>query len=169
MPSSMDAIEIFCLAKPMSFRLKRSLPRYYTAAKRTKSTASSTIKRDILQWTSVQDHLHKIAETNGQVVLADIERLRPRSHAPPGTLTYEAQYNQLVEKITSSFNAKQLRQFLKLYDISVPSDRKKNNWAAAIIEEQWNWPPLAAIREQERAAEMSVESALFCNNLFTRG
>lgn len=113
---------------------------------------------NILEWTSVQEHLDKLAATNGQLVLADIERCRPASHAPPGTPTYELQYKELVEKITGSFTVQQLRKFLKLYEIPLPSKSKKEECAIAIMENQWTWPSLAAIRERERQTETDIES-----------
>ncbi|KAJ7487709.1 hypothetical protein B0H11DRAFT_1107355 [Mycena galericulata] len=112
---------------------------------------------NILEWTSVQEHLEQISETNGQLVLADIERCQPPSHARPGTPTYEAQYNELRDKLTKSFNLKQLRKFLKLYEIA-PLKKTKDECAVVIMEDQWNWPSLSAIRERERESEIDVET-----------
>ncbi|KAJ7070929.1 hypothetical protein C8F01DRAFT_1108362 [Mycena amicta] len=107
---------------------------------------------------AIQEHLDNISQTSTSVVLHDLERLRPASHASPESPIYASEYTDLLQRLTSAFNADQLRQFLKLYNIPLPTDRKKGPLAIAIIEKQWNWPALAAIREQERAAELGAET-----------
>ncbi|KAJ7110108.1 hypothetical protein C8R44DRAFT_634657 [Mycena epipterygia] len=113
---------------------------------------------NILEWNSIKEHLKELSDTNGKLVIADIERCRPRSHAAPGSNEYEKEYNDLLEKITKSFTGKQLRQFLELYELPLPSARgRKEPYATTIIEQQWNWPSLSAIREQQRETETDVE------------
>ncbi|KAF7339380.1 hypothetical protein MSAN_02151900 [Mycena sanguinolenta] len=105
----------------------------------------------------LQEHLNDLAETNGKVVLADIERCRPASHTTPGTPAYEEEYNSLFKKISDSFNVKQLRSFAKMYGISLPSVRQKQEFVVAIMEE-WNWPSLTTIREKQKEVEPGVET-----------
>ncbi|KAJ7235909.1 hypothetical protein B0H12DRAFT_1238648 [Mycena haematopus] len=112
---------------------------------------------DVVGKNKLREHLNKLAETNGNLVLADIERCRPPSHTTPGTPAYEAEYNSLFKKISDSFNVKQLRHFAKLYGLSLPSVRTKQEYVDAIMEE-WNWPSLAAIREKQKEAEPAVET-----------
>ncbi|KAJ7837507.1 hypothetical protein B0H14DRAFT_1095576 [Mycena olivaceomarginata] len=105
----------------------------------------------------LKEHLEKLAETNGKLVLADIERCRPPSHTAPGSVIYEAEYNNLFKKISDSFTTKQLHQFAKLYGMSWPSRPVKKDYVHAILE-GWNWPSLATIREKQKEAEPAVET-----------
>ncbi|KAJ6610101.1 hypothetical protein B0H10DRAFT_1954142 [Mycena sp. CBHHK59/15] len=95
--------------------------------------AQPPVRPSILEWTSVQAHLRDLAETNGKIVLADIER------------SHDVLYR------------KQLRQFLKLYDIALPAQRKED-CALAIMEKQWNWPSLALIQAHEQEAKEDVKT-----------
>ncbi|KAJ7925888.1 hypothetical protein B0H13DRAFT_1973766 [Mycena leptocephala] len=158
----------------MSLCLKRFplvfFPRYYASA------ASSRAKKPIgshnrpklkypnrpppgphiLDTGDIRKHLDQLAETNGKLVLADIERCRPASHGTPGTPKYETEYTDLAKKIIGSFTAKQLQEFLKLYGL--PSrDRPKLACAVAIMEE-WDWPSLTTIQEQKRESQMDTET-----------
>jgi hypothetical protein len=111
----------------------------------------------ILDTGDIRKHLDQLAETNGKLVLADIERCRPASHGTPGTPKYETEYTDLAKKIIGSFTAKQLQEFLKLYGL--PSrDRPKLACAVAIMEE-WDWPSLTTIQEQKRESQMDTESS----------
>ncbi len=105
----------------------------------------------------LQEHLDKLAETNGKLVLADIERCRPPSHTAAGTLVYETEYNNLFKKLSDSFTNKQLRHFAKLYGMSLLSTRTKQEIVDAILKE-WDWPSLTTRREKQREAEQGVES-----------
>ncbi|KAF7307014.1 hypothetical protein MIND_00494400 [Mycena indigotica] len=107
---------------------------------------------------AIQEHLDRIAQTGSEVVIPDIERLRPNSHASPHSPLYATEYTNLLKKLTHAFNAKQLRQFMQLYNLPLPTDRKKDPMAIAIMEQQWKWPSLAAIEKEKRAAEMGVET-----------
>ncbi|KAJ7169984.1 hypothetical protein C8R46DRAFT_1090737 [Mycena filopes] len=110
---------------------------------------------------NIQAHLDSLAESSGQLDLADIERYRP-SRCPPtdnpytGIKTYQEEYNNLKEKIAGSFNVRQLRLFLKLYGVPVPWHTKKDDCAVAIMEGPWNWPSLAPLLEKERDASDSA-------------
>jgi hypothetical protein len=115
---------------------------------------------NILEWSPIQDHLEQLAESNGKLVVADIERCRPRRHPLPGNPEYEEEYHKLIDKITGAFTRKQLRQFLKLYDIKLRADRRKEDYAEAIMVKQWNWPSLDEVREQKREEEIDVDSGL---------
>lgn len=106
----------------------------------------------------LKEHLEKLAETNGKLVLADIERCRPPSHPAPGSVIYEEEYNNLFKKISDSFTTKQLHQFAKLYGMSWASRRPvKQDYVHAILE-GWNWPSLTTIREKQKETEPAVES-----------
>ncbi|KAF7320445.1 hypothetical protein MKEN_00829400 [Mycena kentingensis (nom. inval.)] len=104
----------------------------------------------------IDQHLDSIVQST-DVVLADVEALRPPGEPPVDSPTYATQYKAALASLTGSFNAKQLQQFLKLYRVPVPADRKKAPLAKAILEQTWRWPSLESVRERERAAELSTE------------
>ncbi|KAK7064139.1 hypothetical protein R3P38DRAFT_2822664 [Favolaschia claudopus] len=114
---------------------------------------------DILAKSKLQEHLNQLAETNGQLVLADIERCRPSGHAAPGSAVYETEYNNLFKRLSDSFTVRQLRHFAKLYAISLPSTTTKPEFVGAIMS-GWGWPSLASIQEKQKDAEPSVETIL---------
>nr|GAT43227.1 predicted protein [Mycena chlorophos] len=127
----------------MNFRA-RSLGRYATSAKKRAGIA-------------IQDHLDTISLSQS-VVLDDIERLRPQHQPAPDSPAYPKQYGDLLKRLTGAFNATQLRQFLKLYDLPLPvPGSRKEPLAVAIMQNQWHWPSLESIREQERAAEVGIQ------------
>ncbi|KAJ6503426.1 hypothetical protein C8R47DRAFT_1106099 [Mycena vitilis] len=105
----------------------------------------------------IEKHLTQLAETNGQLVLADIERCRPIKRSTPGTPVYATEFTDVLKKVTDSFNTKQLREFITLYGISPPLERSKVTYATAILEE-WGWPSLASLRQVERDSEMDTET-----------
>ncbi|KAJ6604756.1 hypothetical protein DFH09DRAFT_1300923 [Mycena vulgaris] len=171
----------------LSHCLKRfplvSFPRYYAsaaAARSTKTVASDAeaisehpkVKKraskqapkpppppTILEWTRVQAHLDELAESNGKLVLDDIERCRPPP-PPPSEIdakVYEEQYTEALNKITKAFTLKQIRQFLKLYGMYLPYQSKKQDCVGAIMEVQWGWRPVKAIEEEQRETHMSSE------------
>ncbi|KAJ7783900.1 hypothetical protein DFH07DRAFT_908990 [Mycena maculata] len=112
----------------------------------------------ILEWTKLQDHLDSLAQTNGQVALADIERHRPKSRPQPGSSKqYRDEYDAILKKLIASFNARQLREFLKMYEIPRFASRRKMDCAIAILE-YWTWPSLSSIREAERELETDVQT-----------
>ncbi|KAF8216116.1 hypothetical protein K438DRAFT_1800095 [Mycena galopus ATCC 62051] len=125
--------------------------------KKTKPPKTPPPEPHVLAKNKLQEHLEKLAETNGKVVLADIERCRPPSHSLPGSPVYEDEYKTLSKRLSDSFNAKQLRQFAKLYGISLPSVRPKQDFVDAIMQ-GWNWPSLSTIWEKQKEAEPGVET-----------
>ncbi|KAJ6519930.1 hypothetical protein C8R45DRAFT_953295 [Mycena sanguinolenta] len=135
-----------------------SVPKVVKVKKRSpRKPKSPSPQPHILGKSKLQEHLNNLAETNGKLVLADIERCRPPSHTTPGTPPYEEEYNSLFKKISDSFNVKQLRHFAKMYGISLPSVRPKQEFVVAIMDE-WNWPSLTTIREKQQEAEPGVET-----------
>jgi hypothetical protein len=109
-----------------------------------------TSHRNLLEHTKVQEYLDFVASSNNTVTLADIERCRPPVHGNPGTPEYETDYNSLLDTLVRSFSAKQLRQFIHLYQLDPPKKRNKWHHAVSIIERQWGWPSLTAIQKQQR-------------------
>lgn len=108
-------------------------------------------KRHILDFTKVQDYLDSVAATRNTVTIADVERRRPAKHAIPGTPQYATEYNNLVDTLVLSFSQKQLREFVKLYGLEPPKDKKgKYGWAMTIMEKQWDWPSLSEIEQRQR-------------------
>ncbi|KAJ6575225.1 hypothetical protein B0H19DRAFT_1127757 [Mycena capillaripes] len=151
-----------------------SFPRYYASAatsrvrktalnpeiaqaKKRASRKKALPRSTVLDSSEIQKHLTQVAETNGHLVLADIERCRPPVHATPGTPVYKMEYTTLLKKINDSFNVKQLRQFMKFYGISLPSARAKSECSVAIMD-HWGWPSLTVLEEKERDSEMDVET-----------
>ncbi|KAJ7038084.1 hypothetical protein C8F04DRAFT_367675 [Mycena alexandri] len=159
-----------------------SFPRHYATAavaRAEKLAASDTDfsgevktrvrrqKKEPLRRPNIQAHLDGLAEGNGQVDLADIERYRPKS--PPtesaytGVKPYQDEYIKLKEKLIVSFNVKQLREFLKLYGAPVPATMRKADCAVAIMEGPWNWPSLTKLLEKERDASDSASETFPLN------
>ncbi|CAK5280567.1 unnamed protein product [Mycena citricolor] len=140
----------------------------------TETKAPARTGPSILEWTSVQEHLSKLAASNGIVELEDIERYRPKTHAPldriivqedtKGTpaassqLAYEVQYHELVTKLTASFKVAQLRRFLKLYGATSFAGRSKQEMAMRIIEDHWQWPSLSAVLQRQQDSQPSVKT-----------
>lgn len=117
---------------------------------RVKSKGADAPRRNLLERTKVQEYLDYVASTNTSVVLADIERCRPQNHSEPGTPKYESEYSTLLENLVRSFSSKQLQRFLELYNLDPPVKRTKWNYAASIIERQWNWPSLVDIQKRQK-------------------
>ncbi|KAJ7103420.1 hypothetical protein B0H15DRAFT_942874 [Mycena belliarum] len=122
--------------------------------------------------TNITDYLDTLALSQGHLVLADIERYRPPSrpilNRHDSEQDYETEYTLLLNKITASFTGKQLRQFLKLYETKPPKKTNKEDYAAAIIEQAWDWPSLNAWRERRREATLGVENGEDSRSLSTQ-
>ena len=126
---------------------------------------------NILENSKLQGYLNEVAASSGTVTLQDVERLKPRTHSTPGSVQYATEYNGLVENLLRSFNEKQLGHFVKLYGIKAtrtgPKKWAKAEYAAAIIEKQWDWPSLSEIEKhqadwsiQEKAGVLSCQKCL---------
>jgi hypothetical protein len=141
--------------------ISRNTKRKPPAEKKENPTLEIPTRPNLLEWTSVQAHLDVLSETNGKLVLADIERCRPQQIPASDTEEYKKQYRALLQRLTDAFTAKQLRQFLTLYEMGKPPGSRKEDYAVAIMEDQWRWPALRAIQEREREQMEGVKSRTF--------
>ncbi|RDB28766.1 hypothetical protein Hypma_015422 [Hypsizygus marmoreus] len=144
-----------------SSKQKSSRTNSGTRTKRTvdESSKAAAPRRNLLKESKLQDYLDLIASTSQEITLADIERCKPAGHAAPRTPEYEQQYNSLVETLVRSFSLHQLRQFLVLYHLDMPTRRTKWDIAANIIERQWNWPSLTTIKKEKKEwTEIATET-----------
>lgn len=106
--------------------------------------------------------LASLQTTGSQPSLEDLERGRPRKYAHPESTLYAKQYNEVVDHLNRSFTKGQLRRFAEKYQLDPwlwRSDRRKADYARAIVENAWGWPSLRDIEKMKREkTEVVTES-----------
>ncbi|KAL1665534.1 hypothetical protein GGF50DRAFT_52535 [Schizophyllum commune] len=110
----------------------------------------------------VHGFLDQIASA-GPPSVEDLEQLRVKPCARTDQ-RYERKYLELLERLTRSFNVKQLQHFAEeCYGldgrVKGKSRRNKAEWAALIMEGKWGWPSLGEVQKERRDwSEVVTES-----------
>ncbi|KAL1726888.1 hypothetical protein EV714DRAFT_218473 [Schizophyllum commune] len=110
----------------------------------------------------VHGFLDQIASA-GPPSVEDLEQLRAKPCARTDQ-RYERKYLELLERLTRSFNVKQLQHFAEeCYGldgrVKGKSRRNKAEWAALIMEGKWGWPSLGEVQKERRDwSEVVTES-----------
>ena len=92
------------------------------------------------------DHVESIKDTLG---LEDLERYRPQGRPMPASPEFEEQYNALRDTLVRAFTKQQLRVFLKLYGLHLPTISTKTAHVTTIMEDVWSWPSLEKIKQEK--------------------
>jgi len=92
------------------------------------------------------DHVESIKDTLG---LEDLERYRPDRRPMPTSPEFEEQYNTLCDTLIHAFTKQQLRVFLKLYGLHLPTKSTKSAHVTMIMEDAWSWPSLEKIKQEK--------------------
>ena len=92
------------------------------------------------------DHVESIKDTFS---LEDLERYRPDRQPSPTSPEFEEQYITLRDTLCRAFNRQQLRAFLKLYQLDLPTKHSKETHAIVIMENAWSWPSLEKIKKEK--------------------
>ncbi|KAH9947903.1 hypothetical protein B0H21DRAFT_736078 [Amylocystis lapponica] len=142
---------------PPQQRLKRG------RASRAQQTQVSTaiVPR---QTEGVEAYLASLHVAGLEPTLADLERCRPDTHAPPDSPQYPADYGALIDTLSRAFSKEQLRVFLEKCNVgSIWSrpNRTKVQYAESIIEKLWDWP---CLKEIERAKRDRTEVSVRCQS-----
>jgi hypothetical protein len=105
------------------------------------------------QRTKVDVYLASLRSAGLHPTLDDLERCRPRQHPHPSSPQYAKQYNELIDYLCRSFTKDQLRNLGILYEIEpvwTRPNRRKVEYAQAIVEKKWLWPCLKEIERRKR-------------------
>lgn len=92
------------------------------------------------------DHVESIKDTLG---LEDLERYRPDRRPTPTSPEFEEQYKALYDTLFNAFTKRQLRVFIKLYGLHLPSNFTKPEHITMIMEDVWSWPSLKKIKQEK--------------------
>lgn len=115
----------------------------------------------------VDAFLASLQTTGSQPSLGDLESNRPHGHAHPESTLYAKQYNGLLQNLGRSFSKEQLRHFGEQYQLKSQhwrSGKRKTDYARAIVENAWGWPPLREIEKTKRErTEIVTESKEICH------
>ncbi|KAL6310056.1 hypothetical protein BKA93DRAFT_722239 [Sparassis latifolia] len=110
----------------------------------------------------VEQYLASIHAAGLEPTISDLERCRPAEHAHTNSPQYPLDYNALVDTLCRSFSKAQLRHFLETSNVGSTSSRynkRKLQYAEAIVEKLWGWPSLKEIERAKRdRTEVSVRS-----------
>lgn len=101
----------------------------------------------------VDAFLASLQTTGSQPSIEDLERGRPREHAHPESVLYAKQYSGLLEQLGRSFSKEQLRRFCEQYRLNPrlwKTDKRKADYARAIMENAWGLPSLREIEKAKR-------------------
>jgi len=146
---------------------KSSTSRSKTPRRHSHDVASSTSPKqtspvNLFHESKLQAYLDSISESQDTLTLEDLTRLKPAKHSPALSPAYEAEYDQVLEKLQRSFTKGQLMYFLDLYPgAGKPGkyDRTKSGYAAHIIEQAWRWPAIGEVRKTKRdLSEVEIRS-----------
>lgn len=117
--------------------------------------------RDPLQPTRVDLYLASLTSQGLEPKLADLERCRPQKHPRDDTPQYAEAYHALIDTLCRSFSKAQLRAFVVEYGLDEAfssASMKKMQYAAAIMEQKWEWPSLKLLEQRKRDnTEVSVK------------
>ncbi|KAL5535583.1 hypothetical protein ACEPAF_3677 [Sanghuangporus sanghuang] len=94
--------------------------------------------------------------------LSDLDRLAPKDTRSAKSPKYAEAYMEVVDRLCRTFSKDQLRRFCKELRLdrrySKPN-RKKVEYAEAIMEKEWGWENLKEVEKQKRdASEVAVKS-----------
>lgn len=114
---------------------------------------------DIPEKTKVQDFLDYVASTTSEITLEDVERVRPLSHASPGTAEYEVDFEKALDALLRAFTVKQLHHVIELYGGRPRWGWSKRTYAVNIVEQHWDWPsPIELLKQRKDRTEVVADS-----------
>lgn len=113
-----------------------------------KGIKRKTTGPSVVEKSKIRQHLDHIESTKDNLSLQDVERYKPGKALDFRQPTYDQKYKEIQNALIQSFTKPQLRRFLKLYGVSLPSGCKGKNNFAEILLKQWGLEPLDKVKEE---------------------